>query len=47
MDNQNIQKAGDNTKQIGQIGEARPINFESCSITIRQIGQADNFKIQR
>lgn len=47
MDNQNIQKAGDNAKQIGQIGEAGSINFESRSITIGQIGQVDNFKIQR
>lgn len=32
MDNQNIQKAGDNAKQIGQIGEASSIDFGSITI---------------
>lgn len=40
MDNQNIQKAGDNAKQIGQIGEASSIDFGSITIEKNANGSA-------
>jgi WD40 repeat protein len=36
MDNQNIQNADDNAKQIGQVGQAESIDFGSGSITIKK-----------
>jgi WD40 repeat protein len=40
MDNQNIQKAGDSAKQIGQIGQAESIDFGSIRIEKNANGSA-------